>query len=101
MSPIKEQHVANQQGKLGRPTHEAFIVASEDLILITGSTGFIGPRVVESLLRHGFRNLRCFTRPYSNVAGLEALSGHGLTGARVEVVTGNLLSPDDCSAATK
>ena len=99
MSVIRQQYVTKQQSELGR---DSLIVASDDLILITGATGFIGSRVVERLLSHGFRNLRCFARRYSDVvARVEALAGRRYDGARVEVVSGNLLSPDDCRAATK
>ena len=33
-----------------------FIINSNDHILITGSNGFIGSRVVEILLEYGFKN---------------------------------------------
>jgi|SRR5215472_5892800 len=79
---------------------ESFIAGPEDLILITGASGFIGGRLVQNLLDRGFRNLRCFTRPSSIVAKLEALRD-SLDSARVEIVKGNLLSREDCSAATK
>ncbi len=78
-----------------------FIVGSDDLILITGAAGFIGSRVVENLLDRGFRNLRCFARPSGDPAKVETLTGHHRDGARVEVVTGNLLSREDCARATK
>jgi len=77
------------------------IIGSDDLILVTGSTGFIGSRLVPILLDQGFRNLRCFVRPSSDVAKVEALLGYRRSGARVELVKGNLLSRDDCNAATK
>ena len=80
---------------------DAFIVGSDDLILVTGATGFMGPALVSSLLRHGFRNVRAFARPSSNVARLKALAnGHGER-ARIEVVRGNLVSPDDCRMAVQ
>jgi nucleoside-diphosphate-sugar epimerase len=78
-----------------------FIVGRDDLILVTGATGFIGSRLVESLLDRRFCKVRCFVRPSSEVARIDALAGHVRDGARVEVVTGNLLSRDDCAAATK
>lgn len=34
-----------------------FIINFDDLILITGSNGFIGSRVVKTLLYYGFKNL--------------------------------------------
>jgi nucleoside-diphosphate-sugar epimerase len=81
-------------------TGNTFIIGPDDPILITGATGFIGPSVVANLLDRGFRNLRCLVRPSSDAARLEAaVAGH--QGARVERITGNLLSRDDCSRATK
>ena len=76
------------------------IIRRDDLILVTGSAGFIGTRVVESLLEFGFRRLRCFVRPSSDVARLEALSS-AREGVRLDVVKGNLSSHEDCLAATK
>ena len=81
-----------------RMENNAFIIGQDDLILVTGATGFIGARLVESLLVRGFRNLRCFARSSSNTAQIEAIAGRH-QGAQVEIVTGNLLSRDDCSAA--
>lgn len=78
-----------------------FIVGRDDLLLVTGATGFIGSRVVGCLLDLGFRNLRCFARPSREVASVEALGGHCLGGARVEIVRGDLLSREDCATATK
>ena len=77
-----------------------FIIGPDDPILITGATGFIGSRLIESLLDRGFRNLRCFARPSSEVARVEAIAGRR-GGARVEVIKGNLLSREDCVTATK
>ena len=45
-----------------------FIIQRDEPILITGATGFIGPRVVENLRERGYHNLRCIARPSSNVA---------------------------------
>ena len=80
---------------------DAFIVGSDDLILVTGATGFMGPALVSSLLRHGFRNVRAFARPSSNVARLKAMANGHSERARIEVVRGNLLSPDDCRMAVQ
>jgi nucleoside-diphosphate-sugar epimerase len=77
------------------------IIKPDDLILVTGASGFIGPRVVESLLGRGFRNLRCFARPSSNLVKLESLVGRYGSGVRIELIKGNLLSSDDCTLATK
>ena len=72
----------------------------DSLILITGANGFVGPRVAESLLNLGYRNLRCFVRPTSNLTALEQLVGRW-SQARIEVMRGNLLSLSDCIAAAK
>jgi len=76
-----------------------FIIGRDDLILITGAGGFIGSRVVRSLLALGFRNLRCFARPSSNSKRLPDLAEFQAAGARVEWVKGNLQSPQDCLSA--
>src|SRR6266581_7554128 len=80
---------------------DAFIIGPDDPILITGATGFIGSRLVESVLDRGYRNLLCFARPSSELARLEAIVSRRGVEARVEVVKGNLLSPEDCATATK
>jgi nucleoside-diphosphate-sugar epimerase len=77
------------------------IVGPDDPILVTGATGFIGPRLVANLVDRGFRNLRCLARPSNAVARLEALSKCGGGAARVDVIVGNLLSREDCMAAAK
>lgn len=76
------------------------IMGADAPILITGSNGFIGSRVVAMLLRSGFTNLRCFVRPSSNLATLRARV-ESFPQARVEIVSGNLLSRDDCARAAK
>ncbi len=55
-----------------RENHDWFIIGPDDRILVTGATGFIGSRVLECLLDRGFRNLLCFARPSSELAGIEA-----------------------------
>jgi nucleoside-diphosphate-sugar epimerase len=77
------------------------IVGRDEVVLITGATGFIGLRVVQQLVDRGFRHVRCFTRPSSPTDRVAALACHHRDGARVEVVTGNLLCVEDCAAATK
>jgi nucleoside-diphosphate-sugar epimerase len=84
---------------MGETEHDSYIVGRDDCILITGATGFIGSRVVETLLDRGFRNLRCFARPASDTARVKAIASRHRE-ARVELVTGNLLGRQDCNAAT-
>jgi len=79
---------------------DKFIINSDDPILITGSNGFIGSRLVDRLLRLGFSNLRCFVRPSSNLTELNAILA-AAPGARVELVQGNLLSQEDCARAAR
>jgi nucleoside-diphosphate-sugar epimerase len=76
------------------------IVTRDDQILVTGATGFIGTKLVETLLDLGMRNLRCIVRPGSDLLRLEELSARCCDGARVDLVTGNLASREDCAAAT-
>jgi nucleoside-diphosphate-sugar epimerase len=80
---------------------EPFIIGTEDLILITGASGFIGARVVKSLLNLGFHNLRCFTRTSSMAANTAGFGERDGGATRIEVIRGNLLSREDCAAATK
>ena len=80
---------------------EAFIIGPDDRILITGATGFIGSRLVKSVLEHGFRNVLCFARPSSEVARLETIAERCGARARIAVFKGNLLSREDCLAATR
>jgi nucleoside-diphosphate-sugar epimerase len=77
---------------------KTLIIGYDDPILITGATGFIGSRLVENLLARGFRNLRCFSRPYSKKNRLHNLDP---LGEKIQIIEGNLLSREDCRAAVK
>jgi nucleoside-diphosphate-sugar epimerase len=79
---------------------DKLIIGSQDRILITGSNGFIGSRVVEALLQRGFSNLRCFVRPSSDLKRLQAIIASAPQ-AQVELLQGNLLSREDCAKAAK
>ena len=85
----------------GLSSSDGFIAGPDDRILVTGAAGFIGPRVVESLLDRGFRNLVCFVRPSSDLGGIEAIIERRPPGARIELLKGNLLSREDCKAVVK
>jgi nucleoside-diphosphate-sugar epimerase len=77
------------------------IASPGDCILITGSSGFIGSKVVEVLLQHGFANLRCFVRSSNRLGRLENALNRVEAAKNVELVKGDLLSRDDCRKATE
>lgn len=90
---------ANQESEWRR--QDCFIAGPDDRILVTGAAGFIGCRVVHCLLDRGFRNLLCFVRPSSDLSRLDAMIELLPSGARIDVLKGNLLAPGDCEAASK
>jgi nucleoside-diphosphate-sugar epimerase len=75
------------------------IIDVREPILVTGSTGFLGSRLVAKLLERGFRNVRCFSRVSSDVRALEDIAVQHDVG--LEIIRGNLLSAADCDAAVK
>jgi nucleoside-diphosphate-sugar epimerase len=77
------------------------IADPDDLILITGSNGFIGTHVVLALLSMGFTNLRCLVR--SSMHRTEALRRviDRFPDAKVELVEGNLRSRRDADTAAR
>jgi nucleoside-diphosphate-sugar epimerase len=81
------------------PMDVRYLVEPSDWLLVTGSNGFIGAKVVENLLEYGFANLRCFVRPSSRLDRLREVLGRFSAGKNVDVFTGDLLSSDDCQRA--
>jgi nucleoside-diphosphate-sugar epimerase len=79
---------------------QQLIIDPAERILVTGANGFIGSRVVEALVRRGFTNLCCFVRPSSNVSRLREVLA-ALPERCVDVVAGNLLSPEDARRAAR
>jgi nucleoside-diphosphate-sugar epimerase len=78
------------------------LIQPNEMILVTGATGFIGPSVIRTLLQQGFLNLRLFVRsPGGSAAIQEIISSIRGTEARIEVLVGDLSSPEDCVAAAK
>jgi nucleoside-diphosphate-sugar epimerase len=77
------------------------IVSRDERILVTGCNGFLGTRVVEALLDYGFTSLRCFVRPSSRRDRLQRLLEKYECGRKVELVTGDLLSAQDCAKAAE
>ena len=80
-------------------TNGGSIVMPDTRILVTGASGFIGAKVVEVLLERGFRNLRCFIRLSSRLRRLQEAIDRRSAGNSVELVSGDLLSRDDCRRA--
>ena len=76
------------------------IINYDDLILITGASGFIGTKVLVTLLQYGFKNLRCFVRASSNLEAIKRLSTTWYD-AQIDLVVGNLLSANDCNKAAE
>jgi nucleoside-diphosphate-sugar epimerase len=77
------------------------ICKPDNIMLITGSNGFIGTRLVEALLIRGFTNLRCFVRPSSNLESLHKIIDRFSGAAQVDIFVGTLLSQDDCDRAAE
>jgi nucleoside-diphosphate-sugar epimerase len=76
-------------------------ISVDNPILVTGAAGFVGPRVVGSLLARGFQNIRCLVRTTSNITKLKDVISRSGSATQVEIVQGNLLSPKDCLALTE
>jgi nucleoside-diphosphate-sugar epimerase len=68
-------------------------------VLVTGAAGFVGSRVVATLLRLGFERVRCGVRPSSDLGLLQA----GIPAEhanRCQIVEANLLSREECRQLT-
>lgn len=79
---------------------EESIVTPDDLVLVTGSSGFLGVKVVETLLHSGFRNLRCLVRTQTRVPQLKGVLCN-FDSANAEIVTGNLNDQECCRRAVR
>src|ERR1019366_2486299 len=77
------------------------LISSADRILVTGSNGFIGAKVVEILLEYGFTNLRCFVRPSSQLDRLKKILEKYPAGKSAGIISGDLLSRDDFQKAAE
>ena len=77
------------------------IASNADQILVTGSNGFVGTKVLEVLREYGFGNLRCFVRPSSRLERLNQVLDRFSDQQNVELVVGDLLSMEACRKATQ
>jgi nucleoside-diphosphate-sugar epimerase len=79
---------------------KAWIVDRSVPVLVTGAAGFVGSKVVASLLRLGFERVRCGVRQSSDLGLLRAAipAEHA---NRCEIVEANLLSRQDCCEITR
>jgi len=84
-----------------RAMNLGYIASPSDRILVTGSNGFIGAKVVETLLNYGFASIRCFVRPSSDLRRLHHVLEEFGSENKVEIVAGDLLSRDDCRKAAQ
>lgn len=80
------------------PGKSDWIVGAGDQILVTGAGGFIGSRVVGTLLNYGFKKIRCFVRPSGKLASLKSIIAK-FESVGLDFVQGNLLSREDCRRA--
>lgn len=78
-----------------------YIALASDRILVTGSNGFVGAKVVEMLLEYGYRNIRCFVRPSGRLDRLEKAIARFNAEENVEPVIGDLLCREDCWKAAE
>lgn len=67
-------------------------------VLVTGAGGFLGTHVIERLLAHGYRDIRCFLRGRGKAEKLLAMSAT-YPDANLELCYGNLRSKSDCARA--
>lgn len=77
------------------------IISKADCVLVTGANGFIGAKVVEILLEYGFTKVRCFVRPSGKLDRIKPILAQHPAGNNAEIVSGDLLSRDDCRKAVE
>lgn len=85
---------------MSQTEQQASVISRDDVALVTGATGFIGPRVVQNLVNRGFRRVRVLVRPSASSSKTKVLLQQAGQND-LQVIYGNLLSMDDCIAATE
>jgi len=91
-TPIPDNSRANGKGD--------WIISSDDQILVTGAGGFIGTRVMETLLKYGFKKIRCLVRSSGKIKPLESIL-EGFEEVKPDFILGNLLSNEVCIRAAE
>jgi nucleoside-diphosphate-sugar epimerase len=79
-------------------TMSDWVIRANDLVFVTGANGFIGTRVVLTLLRYGFKRVHCLVRSSKNSVALQTIIAE-FRDANVRIIQGNLLSRKDCETA--
>lgn len=77
-----------------------YIISKDDVILVTGAAGFVGPYLVGTLLDMGFDQIRCFVRDSSDISRLEDVIRVRNAAHRTDLIKGNLLQAEDCIKAS-
>ena len=77
------------------------LIGMNDRVLVTGAGGFIGVNVVANLVEKGVRNIRCLVRHSTDLSRLRAVQEKLANPAQLQIISGNLLSMDDCVAAAE
>ena len=75
---------------------EKWIVGLNSPILVTGSGGFIGSRVVATLLKMGFKNIICSVRQASNLSLFKDEIAED-KGNNCKIIEANLLYEEECN----
>lgn len=78
-----------------------YIIQPSDRILVTGASGFIGTKVVETLIEYGYPRVRCLVRGSSRRDRLNAVLRRLEHLHEVEIVVGDLNSREDCARAAE
>jgi nucleoside-diphosphate-sugar epimerase len=79
-------------------SNTSWLIGRDEPVLVTGANGFIGSWVVRTLLSSGFTRIRCLTRGKTG-GNLDRIRAEfDLPG--LEIIPGNLLSPEDCARIT-